>query len=61
LGTVLVCTKFYNDVYYTNSDIAMISGVLPEELNLIERYLLQLIGYSLFVTSDELAHYEAGL
>ena len=45
LGTVLVCTKFYNDIYYSNSDIATISGIVVEELNLIERYYLQMLGY----------------
>ena len=56
-----MATKFYNDIYYTNSDIANVSGVHPLELNLIERHLLQLIGYTLLVTEEELAHYESGL
>jgi hypothetical protein len=53
LGTVLICTKFYNDVFYSNSDIAAISGVHPQELNLIERYTLETLGYSLLVTGEE--------
>lgn len=61
LSTVLVCTKFYNDIYYSNSDIATISGVLLEELNLIEIHFLELIGYQVYVSTEELAHYEAGL
>ena len=40
---------------------ALVSGVLPQELNLIERYFLEMIGYTLFVTSEELDHYEKGL
>lgn len=58
---MLVATKFYNDIYYSNSDIATISGVPPPELNAIERYFCEQIGYKLYISSEELAHYEAGL
>lgn len=39
----------------------MVSGVLPEELNMIELCFLELIGYHLYVSTEELNHYEAGL
>lgn len=58
---MLVCTKFYNDIYFSNSDIATISGIALEELNHIERYYLETIDYSLFVSPDEYCHYEQGL
>jgi hypothetical protein len=61
LGTVLVCTKFYNDVFYSNSDIALVSGVTLRDLNFIERYFLESIGYDLAITTDEFERYEAGL
>jgi uncharacterized protein YqfB (UPF0267 family) len=45
LGTVLIVTKFQNDVFYSNESIASISGVTLADLNSIERYILELINY----------------
>jgi hypothetical protein len=61
LGTVLVCSKFYNDIYYSNKDIATIAGVEHLELNEIELYILNTLGYSLYVSTEEFMHYEQGL
>lgn len=61
LGSVLVATKFFNDIYYSNADIASFSGVTVDDLNAIERYLLDLIDYSLFIRSEEFAHFAEGL
>lgn len=54
-------TKFYNDIYYSNCDIATISGVPVNELNLIERFLLERIEFQLLVSSEEHEHYERAL
>jgi hypothetical protein len=48
-------------VFYSNSDIAAIVGVHPQELNLIERYTLETLGYSLLVTGDEYQLYDSAL
>ena len=56
-----MATKFYNDIYYSNSDIAAVCGIPPPELNTIERYLLEVIGFQLYVSAHELARYESGL
>ena len=49
----MVMTKFYNDVYYSNKDIAMIGGVTECELNRIEEYLLELVSYQLYICEEE--------
>ena len=61
MGTLLVLTKFYNDVYYSNKDIATVGGVSEEEINRIEEYLLELIDYRLFIREEEYQLYESGL
>jgi hypothetical protein len=45
LGTVLIVSKFQNDVFYSNESIASISGVTLADLNLIEEYILDLLDY----------------
>lgn len=40
LGTVLVLTKMYNDIYFSNADIANMAGIPLADLNRIELYLL---------------------
>lgn len=50
LGTVLVWSKFYNDRFYSNKDIATAVGLELEELNEIEKYYLSIISYSLYVS-----------
>lgn len=50
LGTVLVLTKFYNDVYFSNQAIAGVCGMSLKDLNAVEEYLLELIDYKLFIT-----------
>jgi hypothetical protein len=45
LGAILVCTKFNNDLYYSNLDFSIVSGISNAEMNLIERFLLDLIDY----------------
>ena len=54
-------TKFYNDIYYSNKDIATIGGVTDTDLNQIESYLLELIDYKLFISQEEFSMYEQGL
>lgn len=33
LTAILICSKFFNDLYYGNNDIAYLGGVSLEELN----------------------------
>lgn len=58
---MLVVTKFYNDVFYRNEDIAQACGVPVQELNLMERCFLSFLDYRLFVSEAEFNHYEQGM
>lgn len=61
IGTVLVLTKFYNDIFYSNEDIASISGLTLQDLNRIEKYLLDTVDYHLFISPEEYELYERGI
>lgn len=61
IGSVLVLTKFYNDVFYSNADIASIGGLTVEDLNRIERYLLETVDYQIYISSEEFQMYEQGI
>ena len=57
LAVVLVCSKFSNDIYYSNRDFAIITGIQNEQVNSIERYCLDLLDFELFVSEEEYAKY----
>ena len=57
LAVVLVCSKFSNDIYYSNRDFATITGIPNAEVNNIERYCLDLLDFDLFITEEEFAKY----
>jgi len=61
LSTVLLVTKFYNDQYYSNSYIAFLAGVSHEEINLLEKYFIEIIDWNLNITEQEFAHYALSL
>ena len=57
LAVVLVCSKFSNDIFYSNRDFATITGISNSEVNNIERYCLDLLDFDLFITEEEYAKY----
>ena len=52
LGAVLLISKFYNDVYYSNNYIASINGLPVRLVNEIERVFAKIIDYNLFVSEE---------
>jgi hypothetical protein len=54
---VLVCSKFSNDIYYSNRDFATITGIQNEEVNTIERHCLDLLDFDLFINEEEYSKY----
>jgi hypothetical protein len=52
LGAVLLISKFYNDVYYSNNYIASINGLPVRLVNEIERIFAKIIDYNLFVSEE---------
>ena len=61
LATVLLTSKFYNDIFFANHHIAYIGGVPTEELNRLEQYYLEVIDWQLFVSPEEYARYDQAL
>ncbi|OII74918.1 cyclin [Cryptosporidium ubiquitum] len=50
---LILATKFFDDIYYSNAFYAKISGVGTRELNSLEIHFLRLIRFQLFVTEHE--------
>ncbi|KAH8739264.1 cyclin [Cryptosporidium ryanae] len=58
LTAIMLATKFFDDVYFSNAFYANISGVGARELNSLEIYFLRLIKFQLFVTETEYELYK---
>lgn len=61
LTTVLVTSKMYNDIYYTNQYIASVGGVTHHNICELERFYMSMIDWSLFISREEFDFYEQGL
>ena len=53
LGAILLTAKFYNDVYYSNLNLAQIAGLPLSELNQIVSEFLTTIDYCIFIGPEE--------
>lgn len=58
---MLLVSKFFNDVYFSNQYIASVSGISLRLLNEIERTLIKLIDYNIFISGEEFEYYTRGL
>lgn len=58
---MLLISKFYNDVYYSNTYIAEFNGVSTQLLNEIERVYAKMLDYQLFVSEEQYDWYMQGL
>lgn len=61
LTAVLLCSKFYNDVYYSNEQVAQLGGVHFREMNLLEGYFLEVVEFRLFILESEYSQFFEGL
>jgi len=61
LTTVLVTSKMYNDIYYTNQYIASIGGVTLHNINELERFYMSIIDWNVYISREEFDFYERGL
>ncbi|EAK90371.1 cyclin [Cryptosporidium parvum Iowa II] len=55
---LILATKFFDDIYYSNAFYAKISGVGTRELNSLEIHFLRLVRFQLFVTEHEYEIYK---
>lgn len=57
IAGVTVASKFFSDVFYTNSRYAKVGGLPTQELNKLELQFLLLNDFRLAISPEELQHY----
>jgi hypothetical protein len=57
LAALTLATKFYDDIYYSNTHYAKVGGVSTREIDNLEYQLLCLVNWKLFVAPDEYSGY----
>jgi hypothetical protein len=58
---VLLTSKFYNDVYFSNDRIASAGGMSLDELNMLELFQLETMDYCLYISTEDFMIYYQGL
>ena len=53
LATVLITSKFYNDIYFANQYIASVGGVPTVNLNQLENFFLEMIDWNLYISPED--------
>ncbi len=61
MGAILLTAKFYNDVFYSNYNLAKFGGLSLADLNAIEGYFFKTIDYEIFVGGEEFQRFVMGL
>ncbi|CAD8195477.1 unnamed protein product [Paramecium pentaurelia] len=61
LACILLSIKYNDDDYYKNDYYARVGGVTLQELNSLEKELLTLLDYQLFVSSNQYYYYKEKL
>lgn len=57
LIALMTATKFFDDVYFSNSFYARVGGLSNKEINVLEGYFLRILKYHLFVSTQEFQAY----
>lgn len=57
LISLVVAAKFHDDVFYSNEHYAIVGGVQLRELNRMEAYFIELLGWDLLVQPEEYETY----
>ena len=52
IAAVVLVTKFYNDVFFSNKDLADAAGIPLTDLNRIEKAFLNTLDYNLYISTD---------
>ncbi|KAA8494953.1 Cyclin-P3-1 [Porphyridium purpureum] len=61
ITAIVIAAKFSDDIYYQNSFYAKVGGISVGELNALEREMLSLLNFRLYVDLDEYEAFEASL
>ena len=61
LFSVMLASKFFDDVYYNNAYYARVGGISNSEVNNLEMEMLRMISFSLYVAPDQYEKYRHSL
>uniref|UniRef100_A0A7S0J7V7 Cyclin n=1 Tax=Calcidiscus leptoporus TaxID=127549 RepID=A0A7S0J7V7_9EUKA len=61
ITSVMLASKFFDDVYYNNAYYARVGGISNAEVNSLEMEMLRMISFSLFVQPDQYEKYRGSL
>jgi len=61
ITSVMLASKFFDDVYYNNAYYARVGGISNTEVNSLEMEMLRMISFSLFVEPEAYERYRGSL
>ncbi|CDW72498.1 cyclin 2 [Stylonychia lemnae] len=61
LASVLITSKFYNDIFFGNQHVAYIGGVNTNEINILEAEFLKTIEWRVWVDPSDYDYYQGGV
>lgn len=61
ITSIMLASKFFDDVYYNNAYYARVGGISNTEVNSLEMEMLRMISFSLFVQPDQYQRYRTSL
>lgn len=61
ITSIMLASKFFDDVYYNNAYYARVGGISNSEVNSLEMEMLRMISFSLFVQPEQYERYRGSL
>jgi len=61
ITSIMLASKFFDDVYYNNAYYARVGGISNTEVNSLEMEMLRMISFSLFVEPEAYERYRRSL
>jgi len=61
ITSIMLASKFFDDVYYNNAYYARVGGISNIEVNSLEMEMLRMISFSLFVQPEQYERYRCSL
>jgi len=58
ITSIMLASKFFDDVYYNNAYYARVGGISNAEVNSLEMEMLRMISFSLFVQPEQYERYK---
>mmetsp|Transcript_927 Transcript_927/g.2561 ORF Transcript_927/g.2561 Transcript_927/m.2561 type:complete len:240 (+) Transcript_927:281-1000(+) len=61
ITSVMLASKFFDDLYYNNAYYARVGGISNSEVNNLEMEMLRMISFSLYVSPEQYERYRCSL